>query len=85
MSLIVFLSVLFAAACHAGWNAGIKRTLDPLDILNPGVKVPLRGQNPLTAIKYDPSLAPLPPRARAALDRVERERAYSRFRLDLLD
>ncbi len=26
----VFLSVLFAAACHAGWNASIKRTLDPL-------------------------------------------------------
>ena len=26
----VFLAVLFAAACHAGWNASIKRTLDPL-------------------------------------------------------
>jgi FAD/FMN-containing dehydrogenase len=65
--------------------AAVKKCFDPLDILNPGVKVPLRGQNPLTAIKYDPSLAPLPPRARAALDRVERERAYSRFRLDLLD
>ena len=24
------LAVLFAAACHAGWNASIKRTLDPL-------------------------------------------------------
>ena len=23
-------AVLFAAACHAGWNASIKRTLDPL-------------------------------------------------------
>ena len=30
MDLFVFLAVLFAAACHAGWNAGIKRTLDPL-------------------------------------------------------
>ncbi len=30
MSTFVFLSVLFAAACHAGWNASIKRTLDPL-------------------------------------------------------
>jgi multidrug transporter EmrE-like cation transporter len=30
VSLFVFLSVLFAAACHAGWNASIKRTLDPL-------------------------------------------------------
>jgi drug/metabolite transporter (DMT)-like permease len=27
---LVFLAVLFAAACHAGWNASIKRTLDPL-------------------------------------------------------
>jgi drug/metabolite transporter (DMT)-like permease len=26
----VFAAVLFAAACHAGWNASIKRTLDPL-------------------------------------------------------
>jgi drug/metabolite transporter (DMT)-like permease len=28
--LFVFLAVLFAALCHAGWNASIKRTLDPL-------------------------------------------------------
>jgi drug/metabolite transporter (DMT)-like permease len=26
----VFAAVLFAAACHAGWNAAIKRGLDPL-------------------------------------------------------
>jgi drug/metabolite transporter (DMT)-like permease len=26
----VFFAVLIAAACHAGWNAAIKRTLDPL-------------------------------------------------------
>jgi drug/metabolite transporter (DMT)-like permease len=30
MSLFIFLAVLFAACCHAGWNASIKRTLDPL-------------------------------------------------------
>ena len=30
MDLFVFVAVLLAAACHAGWNAGIKRTLDPL-------------------------------------------------------
>jgi drug/metabolite transporter (DMT)-like permease len=30
MSLFVFLAVLFAAACHAGWNAVIKTGLDPL-------------------------------------------------------
>lgn len=27
---LVFLAVLFAAACHAGWNALIKMGLDPL-------------------------------------------------------
>lgn len=30
MDLFVFLAVLFAAACHAVWNASIKGTLDPL-------------------------------------------------------
>jgi drug/metabolite transporter (DMT)-like permease len=30
MDAFVFAAVLFAAACHAGWNASIKRRLDPL-------------------------------------------------------
>jgi drug/metabolite transporter (DMT)-like permease len=30
MDAFVFTAVLFAAACHAGWNATIKRGLDPL-------------------------------------------------------
>jgi drug/metabolite transporter (DMT)-like permease len=30
MDLFVFVAVLFAAACHAAWNASIKGTLDPL-------------------------------------------------------
>src|ERR1700750_1955978 len=30
MDPLVFVAVLFAAACHAGWNATIKRGLDPL-------------------------------------------------------
>ena len=30
MDPFVFVAVLFAAACHAGWNASIKSTLDPL-------------------------------------------------------
>jgi FAD/FMN-containing dehydrogenase len=63
----------------------IKRAFDPADILNPGVKVALPGQTPLGAIKYDPSLTPLPAEARAVLDRVERERAYAHFRLGMLE
>ena len=30
MSTSVFLAVLFAALCHAGWNVAVKRGLDPL-------------------------------------------------------
>ncbi|MEA3026858.1 MAG: hypothetical protein QOF91_2143, partial [Alphaproteobacteria bacterium] len=30
MHTFVFAAVLLAAACHAGWNAAIKRGLDPL-------------------------------------------------------
>jgi FAD/FMN-containing dehydrogenase len=68
--------------------ASIKRAFDPKGILNPGVKVG-RSEDQAVArlgdIKYDPSLPPLPDSARAALNVVERDRAYSRFRLDLLD
>ena len=64
--------------------AEVKEAFDPIGILNPGVKVGLPLQLPLGAIKYDPGLPPLTTRARSVLDRVERERAYSRSRLDLL-
>jgi len=64
--------------------AEVKEAFDPAGILNPGVKVVLPLQGPLGEIKYDPGLAPLTARARSVLDRVERERAYSRSRLDLL-
>jgi len=47
--------------------------------------VALDDEPPLREIKYDPALPPLPPRARAALERVEGQRAYARSRLDLLD
>jgi FAD/FMN-containing dehydrogenase len=62
----------------------VKRAFDPESIFNPGVKVPVAGQQALGVIKYDPSLPPLPPAARAALDAVERDRAYSSARLALL-
>ena len=63
----------------------VKRAFDPTGMLNPGVKVPLPGQTVLEDIKYDPALKPLSPAARAALDIVERERAYATPRLDLLN
>jgi FAD/FMN-containing dehydrogenase len=65
--------------------AEAKRACDPAGVLNPGVKVPLAGQVPLGAVKYDPALPPLPPAARRALDRVADRRAYAAYRLALLD
>ena len=62
----------------------IKKAFDPDNRLNPGVKVPLPNQRAVDVVKYDPMLTAHPARARVALDTVERERAYSRFRLDLL-
>jgi len=66
-------------------RAAVKRAFDPRGILNPGAKVAAEGARAVTDVKYDPSLAPLPESARAALARVERERAYARLRLALLD
>lgn len=65
--------------------ARVKSSFDPVGVLNPGVIVPLGGQRAIGDVKYDPALPPLPPAARATLDRVERERAYARSRLALLD
>jgi FAD/FMN-containing dehydrogenase len=64
--------------------AEVKRGFDPDHRLNPGVKVPLPGQQPLGDIKYDPALPPPPPAAARVLARVERERAYATPRLTLL-
>jgi FAD/FMN-containing dehydrogenase len=62
----------------------VKHAFDPRGILNPGVKVPLEGQRPIGDVKYDPLLPPLPAAARAALDRLVRDRDYSAFRLSLV-
>ncbi len=64
--------------------AAVKHAFDPEGLLNPGVKVPRPGDVPLGDLKVDPTLAPLPPAARAALDRVTRERRWDLHRLDLL-
>ena len=78
------MSRVWSASAIADFDE-VKRAFDPQGILNPGVKTALEDEHPLGAIKYDPALVALPPRARAVLDRVERERAYASSRLDLLD
>jgi FAD/FMN-containing dehydrogenase len=62
----------------------VKKAFDPSNIFNPGVKVPLPQQKAITDIKYDPSLPPLPEKARVALDDLVKARAYDRFRLSLI-
>ena len=63
----------------------LKSAFDPDGILNPGVKLPLAGQQAIADVKYDPKLPPIPPAVRAALDFVAAERAYATPRLSLLD
>jgi FAD/FMN-containing dehydrogenase len=63
--------------------AQVKRAFDPQNIFNPGVKVPT-GAQPIGDVKYDPTLPQLPLDAREALDRVERDRAWSSYRLSMI-
>ncbi len=78
------LSRVWPAAALEAFHA-VKSAFDPMGILNPGVKLAQPSQPAIDDVKYDPTLGELPPRARRALDIVERDRAYARFRLDLLD
>jgi FAD/FMN-containing dehydrogenase len=64
--------------------AKVKRAFDPAGTLNPGVKVALGGQRAIEEVKYDPAIPSLPALARDALDAIERERGYARFRLSLV-
>ncbi len=71
------------------WNAealaafaNVKAAGDPSGVLNPGCKVALPGDVAIGVLRHDPEAAPLVPEARAALDAIERDRAWSRFRLD---
>lgn len=82
---------LRAALAGAVWSpearaafAATKQAFDPLGILNPGVIVAPDGAAAIADIKYDPNLPAIPKAARAALDRVVKEKAWGRFRLDLL-
>jgi FAD/FMN-containing dehydrogenase len=76
---------VWAPASLARFRA-VKDAFDPEGILNPGVKfvapaAPVLGG----VIKYDPDIEPLPAASRRVLDRVQSERAWNRWRLELLD
>jgi FAD/FMN-containing dehydrogenase len=63
--------------------ARVKHAFDPQNIFNPGVKVPT-GASSIGDVKYDPTLPQLPLDARTALDTIERDRAWSSFRLSMI-
>lgn len=65
--------------------AAVKRAFDPDDLLNPGAKLATPGEHAVEQVKYDPALPPLPGEARQVLAIVERDRAYARSRLELLE
>jgi FAD/FMN-containing dehydrogenase len=65
--------------------AEVKRCFDPRMTLNPGVKLPLAGQQAIGKVKYDRSLPPIHPSARKALDGLVARRGYAEFRLSLID
>jgi drug/metabolite transporter (DMT)-like permease len=58
MDTFVFAAVLFAAACHAGWNAAIKRGLDPLAttvLISLGAALVALALAPLTGLPAAPA------------------------------
>jgi FAD/FMN-containing dehydrogenase len=63
----------------------VKQAADPHRVLNTGVKLSAPGAGPFTLLRHDPAAAPLGAPARDALDGIERERAWHRFRLHALD
>lgn len=63
--------------------ANVKEAGDPSGILNPGCKIARAGDDPLGSLRHDPEAKAIDPRARAALDGIERDRSWNRFRLEL--
>ena len=65
--------------------ANIKTAADPAGVLNTGCKVAAPRDDIPGELRHDPTARPLSEMARQILDRIERERAWNRFRLGELD
>ena len=65
--------------------ANIKAAGDPAGVFNAGCKVSQQDDEAIGGIRQDPAAPPLDAHARAALDAIERDRAWHRFRLDALE
>jgi len=62
---------------------GVKEAFDPLTILNPGVILPARGDDPVRHLKVGADAAPIPDDIAAALRTIERTGGYATPRLSL--
>lgn len=63
----------------------IKQAADAHNVLNAGVKLDTTPADPFTALRHDPDFTPLGAHARSALDSIEKDRAWHRFRLSALE
>lgn len=65
--------------------ANVKAAADPAGVFNPGCKISQHGDEAIGVLRHDPDAQPLDPRARLALDAIERDRAWDRYRLGIRD
>lgn len=72
---------VWSASARAAF-ANIKAAADPSGVLNMGCKLALDGDVSIGELKHDPQATALDPRARIALDTLERTRTWNRYRLD---
>ena len=55
----------------------VKRSYDPLGMMNPGVIIPAAGWSPISNLKVGPGAAPIPPVIAQKLRQIEREAGWS--------
>ncbi len=79
---------MWSAIARAAFSE-TKQAADPHGVLNRGCKMAADGDADgdvaIGPIKYDPDAAPIDPRARVALDDIEKARAWHRFRLTSIE
>jgi FAD/FMN-containing dehydrogenase len=56
--------------------AEVKRSYDPLGLMNPGVIIPAAGWSPISRLKVGPDATPIPPVIAGKLRQLEREAGW---------
>jgi len=57
--------------------AEVKRSYDPIGLMNPGVIIPAAGWSPISRLKVGPDAAPIPPLIAERLRRIEKDAGWS--------